>query len=87
MDGEDSGGIGYRMVSVKNPNNGLFRNCVVPNSNIAECRILWTEEARANLDCSESRSSPSLKGWSGVMVSVVVEVLLSGSIRIRSNKC
>ena len=47
MDGEDSGGIGYRMVSVKNPNNGLFRNCVVPNSNIAECRILWTEEAKS----------------------------------------
>ena len=67
MDGEDSGGIGYRMVSVKNPNNGLFRNCVLPNSNIAECRILWTEEARANLV--------------EAMVSVVVEVLLSGSIR------
>ena len=63
------------MVSVEYPNNSLFRNCVVPNSNIA------------NLDCLESRSSPSLKGLLGViMVSVVVELRLSGSIRIRS-KC
>ena len=38
---------------------------------------------RANLDCLESRSSPSLKGWLGVRVSME---LLSGSIRIRS-KC
>ena len=31
---------------VENLNNSLFRNCVIPNSNIVECRILWTEEAK-----------------------------------------
>ena len=47
VDGEDSGAIVDRMVSVKNPYNGLFMNCVVPNSNISECRIPWTEEAKS----------------------------------------
>ena len=35
------------MVSVEYPNNSLFKNCVVLNSNIEECRILWTEEAKS----------------------------------------
>ena len=47
VDGEDSGGSVDRMVFVENPNNCLFRNYVVPNSNIMECRILWTEEAKS----------------------------------------
>ena len=47
VDGEDSGGSVDRMVSVENPNNCLFRNCVVPNSNITECRILWTDETKS----------------------------------------
>ena len=49
VDGEDSGGIVYRMVSVKNPYNCLFGNCAIPNSNIAECRILRIEEAKRKL--------------------------------------
>ena len=47
VDGEDSGVIVDRMVSVKNPYNGLLTNCIVPNSNVSECRIPWTEEAKS----------------------------------------
>ena len=49
VDGEDSGGIVYRMISVKNPYNCLFANCVIPNSKIAESRILRIEEAKSKL--------------------------------------
>ena len=35
IDGEDSGGILERSVSICNPCNGLFGDLVIPNSNVA----------------------------------------------------
>ena len=35
VDGEDSGGIIERSVSVCNPYNGFFSDLVIPNSNVA----------------------------------------------------
>ena len=46
VDGEDSGGIIERSVSVCNPHNGLFGDLVIPNSNIAVTRTAGAEKPK-----------------------------------------
>ena len=43
VDGEDSGGIIERSVSVCNPHNGLYDDLIIPNSNVV---VTETAEAK-----------------------------------------
>jgi len=46
VDGEDSGGIIERVVSVCYPHNGLFRNFVVPYSELVATRVSRAEKPK-----------------------------------------
>ena len=46
VDGEDSGGIIERIVSVCNPHNGFFGNVIIPNSNVAAVGISGAEKTK-----------------------------------------
>ena len=46
VDGEDSGGIIERSVSVCNPHNGLFGDLVKPNSNVAVIGTAGSEKPK-----------------------------------------
>jgi hypothetical protein len=46
VDGEDSGGIIERAVSVCYPHNCLFRNFVVPYSDVAAARVFRAEKPK-----------------------------------------
>jgi hypothetical protein len=47
VDGEDSGGIIERVVSVCYPHNGLFRNFVIPYSDVAAARVSRAEKPKS----------------------------------------
>jgi hypothetical protein len=46
VDGEDSGGIIERFVSVCYPHNGLFRNFIIPYSDVAAARVSRAEKPK-----------------------------------------
>jgi hypothetical protein len=48
VDGEDSGGVIERAVSVCYPHDGLFRNfvIVIPYSDVAAARVSWAEKPK-----------------------------------------
>lgn len=46
VDGEDSGGIIERVISVCYPPNGLFRNFVVPYFDVAAARVSRAEKPK-----------------------------------------
>jgi hypothetical protein len=46
VDVEDTRGIVERVVSVRYPHNGLFRNFVIPYSDVAAARVSWTEKPK-----------------------------------------
>jgi hypothetical protein len=46
VDVEDTRGIVERVGSVSYPHNGLFRNFVIPYSDVAAARVSWTEKPK-----------------------------------------
>jgi hypothetical protein len=46
VDGEDSGGVIERAVSVCHPHNGSFRNFVIPYSDVVSARVSRAEKPK-----------------------------------------